>query len=144
MGNILLYLIIILSFQVPPNTSNIEQAFLQNDPGLLYLYFPENSKITISLPEPIAFSDLISNQQAFFLFKKIFSSFPSFEFYSVDTPLFLNNNRCIYKARWSFKNKRNNNQYGFHIFFYMVRSEDINDFNSNETWIISEIKAEKI
>jgi hypothetical protein len=144
MGNILFYLVIILLTQVPPTTSNIEQAFLQNEPNLLYSYFPENTKISISLPDPIAFSDLISNHQAFFLFKKIFASFPSFEFYSVDTPLFFNENQCIYQARWSFKNKRNNNQYGFHIFFYMVKVEDINDFNANETWIISEIKAEKI
>lgn len=144
MGNILIYLTIILWIQVPPATSNIEQAFLQNNPKLLYSYFPENIRISISLPDPIAFSDLISNHQAFFLFKKIFASFPSFEFYSVDTPLFLNENRCIYQARWSFKNKRNNNQYGFHIFFYMVKVEGNNDFSTNGIWIISEIKAEKI
>lgn len=144
MGSVFFSLILIISFQTSPTTSNIEQAFLQNDPQLLYSYFPENEKISISLPEPITFSDLISNQQAFFLFKKIFSSFPSFEFYSVDTPLFLDTDRCIYQARWSFKNKRNNNQYGFHIFFFMVKVENISNSDSNDKWIISEIKAEKI
>ena len=144
MGILLLYLFLFFSTQSAPTTSNIEQAFLQNDPNLLYSYFPENTKISISLPEPITFSDLLSNQQAFFLFKKIFSSFSSLEFYSVDTPLFFNENRCIYQARWSVKNKRNNNQYGFHIFFYMDKVEDMSNTYSQNIWIISEIKAEKI
>jgi len=144
MGNLFLYLFLFFSLQTAPPTSNIEQAFLQNKPKLLYSYFPKNTKISLSLPEPIAFSDLLSNQQAFFLFKKIFASFPSLEFYSVNTPLFFDDNRCIYQARWSVQNKRNNNQYGFHIFFYMDKVVDMSDSNSREIWIISEIKAEKI
>ena len=120
MGSYILAIFAALTFQITNSTLNIEQAFLQNNPKILHSLFASDTQINISLPDPLSFSDQISDQQAFFLFKKIFSSYPAIEFYSVGPPLFFKRESCIYKARWSFKNKRNNNQYGFHIFFYLI------------------------
>lgn len=123
---------------------------------MLYGQFSSKSFINISLPEPISFSDQLSNQQAYFLFKRIFSTFLTFEFYSESSlPLIAEQRNYIFKARWSFKNKKNNNQYVFHIFFYLTnenspekqspqnRPMEKNE-NSKVFWKIIEIKAEKI
>lgn len=87
------------------------------------------------------FSDQLSNQQAYFLFKKIFNSFSTFEFYSERQSLSSEQETYIFKARWSFKNKKNNNQYVFHIFFFLLKE---NDQKHGNLWKITEIKAEKI
>jgi len=149
--NIIL-LTVLISF-VSTTSQNIEKAFLQNNPKILYSLFASTSSINISLPEPISFSDQLSNQQAYFLFQKIFSSFTTFEFYSESNlPSLPEKQEFIFKARWSFKDNKNNNQYVIHIFFYLIKEKN-NDspFRSNQksekiekTWKIIEIKAKKI
>ena len=150
----LVFLLIFLSSALPPTTEAIEMSFLQNNPRMLYEIFSSQSSITISLPEPISFSDQLSHQQAYFLFRKIFSSYLTFEFYSEsELPSSVEESYYIFKARWSFKNKKNNNQYVFHIFIYLIkepgpsglkllsnRSRD----HLHDDWKIIEIKAEKI
>lgn len=121
---------------------------------MLYELFSSRSSIHISLPEPISFSDQLSNQQAYFLFRKIFSSYLTFEFYSEsELPLEIEENYYIFRARWSFKNKKNNNQYVFRIYFYLVKEIGLQGRNSllspkddrpSNDWSVIEIKAEKI
>lgn len=121
---------------------------------MLYELFSSRSSIHISLPEPISFSDQLSNQQAYFLFRKIFSSYLTFEFYSEsELPSTVEENYYIFRARWSFKNKKNNNQYVFRIYFYLIEEfvptkQNIHsrpsDENLRNDWTIIEIKAEKI
>ena len=147
-------ILILLSTVLPPPTEAIEMSFLQNNPKMLYEIFSSQNSITISLPEPISFSDQLSHQQAYFLFRKIFSSYLTFEFYSENEPLSnVEESYYIFKARWSFKNKKNNNQYVFHIFLYLIKEPGLLSRNplSNRThdhihdnWKIIEIKAEKI
>jgi hypothetical protein len=118
------------------STKNIEKAFFQNDPRLLYSLLSTRNHINISLPEPISFSDQLSSEQAFFLFRQIYSTFSTFEFYAdSELPVLAKKNTSIFKARWSFKNKKNNNQYVLHVFFYLVNEKE---------WRITEIKAEKL
>jgi hypothetical protein len=150
----LVSILIFLSSVLPPTTEAIEVSFLQNNPRMLYKIFSSQSSITISLPEPISFSDQLSHQQAYFLFRKIFSSYLTFEFYSEsELPLTVEETYYIFKARWSFKNKKNNNQYVFHIFIYLIKEPDPSGLKllSNRSrdrihgdWKIIEIKAEKI
>ncbi len=123
---------------------------------MLYGQLSSRSFINISLPEPISFSDQLSNQQAYFLFKRIFSNFLTFEFYSESSPPpIAEQKNYIFKSRWSFKNKKNNNQYVFHVFFYLSNESFPEmqsppnrpierDENSKGRWKIIEIKAEKI
>ena len=144
MANLLISALAILSFLLSSTSQNIEKAFLQNNPKMLYKLFASESYVNVSLPEPIYYSDQLSNQQAYFLFQKIFSTYSTFEFYSDRQSLSSQNQSYILKARWSFRNKRNNNQYVFNIFFYLInRQEQKKDIIEN-AWEITEIKAEKI
>jgi hypothetical protein len=122
-------------------TKSIERSFFQNDPGLLYSLFTSSQHLNISLPEPISFADHLSSEQAYFLFRKIYSAFSTFEFYAdSELPLFVGKKSFMFKSRWSFKNKRNNNQYVFQVFFYLVNEKN----DSFDQWRITEIKAEKL
>ena len=152
-ANLSIVLFTVLVSLLPATTQEIEKAFLQNNPRILYSLFSAKSSINISLPEPISFSDQLSNQQAYFLFQKIFSAFTTFEFYSEkELPSELENQYFIFKARWSFRDNKNNNQYVIHIFFYLIKEkssaslirQSLKNENSKNTWKIIEIKAEKI
>ncbi len=134
----------ILTFTLTPATQNIEKAFLQNNPQLLYDLFSADDLLNVSLPEPIYFSDFLSNEQALFFFKTIFSSYSTFEFYSERQDLTPEEDHYIYKARWSFQDKKNNDQYLFYIFFYLVKHPLQTDKISETGWKITEIKAKKI
>jgi len=138
-ANLQVILLTALLSLLSPVTQEIEKAFLQNNPKILYSLFSLESSINISLPEPISFSDQVSSEQAYFLFRKIFSSFTTLEFYSEEEfPFSTENQSFIFKARWSFKDNKNNNQYPINIFFYLINEKHKN------SWKIIEIKAEKI
>jgi len=153
LGSILIFSI--LSSLLSTTTKNIENSFLQNNPKMLYSLFSSTNYLTISFPEPIVFSDQLSNQQAHFLFQKIFSSYATFEFYSEsDLTIHIKKESFIFKARWSFRNKKNNNQYVFHIFFYLINERFQKTRASpslprkkpesfKDIWKITEIRAEK-
>jgi hypothetical protein len=152
-ANLNVVLLTALVSLLPATTQNIEKAFLQNNPKILYSLFSAKSSINISLPEPISFSDQLSNQQAYFLFRKIFSAFTTFEFYSEkEPPSGLENQYFIHKARWSFRDNKNNNQYVIYVFFYLIKEKSdgslsrpgLKNENSKNNWKIIEIKAEKI
>ncbi len=137
-------------------TQDIEKAFLQNNPKILYSHLSSNSSVNISLPEPISFSDQLSNQQAYFLFKKIFSSYTTFEFFSEsEIPPAVDEKNFIFKARWSFRDNKNDDQHVLHIFFFLVNEKELRYRTSlspvnqkkeepKNIWKIIEIRAEKI
>lgn len=153
---VLICLLTLFSSLLSSTTQDIEKSFLQNNPKMLFQLFSSQSFINISLPEPITFSDQLTNQQAYFLFRKIFSSYLTFEFYSESQPPLLpDKEHFIFRARWSFRNKKNKNQYVFHIFFYLKNEKTQKsrgsplspvkkDKNPKNDWKITEIKAEKI
>ena len=128
----------LFNLSLPDTTLNIEKAFLQNDPRILYRLFPPDSHLNVSFPEPISFSDQITNQQAYFLFRKIFSTYTTFEFYS-QTQIFVAGPQArIFKARWSFMDKTDN-QHVLQIFFFLSAAGLP---GSPEDWRITEIRAE--
>jgi len=129
---------------LPATTQDIEKAFLQNNPKMLYALFSSHSSINISLPEPISFSDQLSNQQAYFLFQRTFFSYTTFEFYSEsELPSSPEIRNFIFKARWSFKDKKTDNQHVFHIFFYLMDESSKKSEKLERDWKIIEIKAER-
>jgi len=133
-----------ITLTLPTTTQNIEKAFLQNNSKLLLELLSAQNPINISLPEPIYFSDQLSNQQAYFVFKNIFSSYSTFEFYSERKPQTSVNTEHIYQARWSFRDKNNNDQYLFYIFFYLIEETSTDRKRTKTDWRITEIKAKKI
>ena len=144
MGNLAILLVSLFPILLPSTTLNIERAFLQNDARMLHSLFPPQSHINISLPEPISFSDQVSNQQAYFLFQKIFSSYTTFEFYSENQPASIEGNSAIIKTRWSFRDKKNRNQYVFNVFFYLIKLPSKTKGQSSDSWKITEIRAATI
>jgi len=146
MSQFAIILTIILTLFTPPSTTfsnKIERAFLQNNPHMIYSLFPSEYHIYLSFPEPISFSDQLTDQQAFFLFQKIFSDYSTFEFYSLSENGEFQNENYILKTRWSFKDKKNNNQYAFHVFF-LLKDIEKSAKDKTEKWEIIEIKAERI
>jgi hypothetical protein len=97
----------------------------------------------VSFPPPISLSDQLTNHQAYFLFKKIFSSYTTLEFFSGGDPYAAGDNSLIYKSRWSFKDRRNN-LYVFQIFFYLVKEAQAFQGPPDSTWKILEIRVEKL
>ncbi len=130
---------------VTQTTRTIERAFFQDDAKILVSLLTVRNHVNISLPEPISFSDQLSREQAFFLFRRIASEFATFEFYADPSlPLLFKGDSFIFKARWSFRNRKNNNQYVFQIFFYLIRENPSSPAGPPGSWRIMEIKAENL
>jgi len=129
-------------------TKNIEKAFLQNGAGLLFSQLSSRTPVNLSLPEPISFSDQVSPEQAYFLFRNIFASHSTFEFYPEgEFPIHPDRNHFIFQARWSFKNIRTNNQTVLRVFFYMTRefpARGGRHASPGFFWKIREIRAEAL
>ncbi len=143
MSHIIIVVLSFFSISLSTATQNIEKSFLQENPQILLSLFPEHSHINISIPDPISFSDYVSSQQAFFLFRKIFSSYATFEFYSDRQPYVQLKKTFIVKASWSFRDRRNDTQYVYHIFFYLTFEKNKNRIFPPAAWKIKEIRAVK-
>ena len=141
MANLVVSLITSLSLLFSTTAQNIEQAFLQNSPKKLHSLFSTQSNVNISLPPPISFSDQITNQQAYFLFRRILSSFSTSGFLAEQKPSSTSNNSFIIKARWSFKDRKST-MYVFVVFFYFINEPTKQGGEVKHQWKISEIKAE--
>ena len=133
---------------LPPVTKDIQRAWLRNSASELLNIFSRTAALNVSLPEPILFSDQVSHEQAYFLFERIFSTYKTFEFIpEAGLSMSPEGRSCILKARWSFRNTRNNSPYLFVVFFYLI--PDPGPPGSRGTpstlpWRISEIKAERL
>jgi len=132
-----------LSFLLSSTTQDIEKAFLQENPKILLSLFPEKAYINISMPDPISFSDYVSNQQAYFLFRKIFSSYTTFEFYSEKQFLIRPRKDFIIKASWSFRDNKTGTQFVYHVFFYVTFVPKKGKSPPSASWKITEVRAVK-
>lgn len=141
MANLIISLVTTLSLLFSATSQNIEQAFLQNSPKMFHSLFSKQSHVNISLPQPISFSDQLSNQQAYFLFRRILSSYSTSSFFSEQQPSLTSNNSFIIKARWSFKDRKNNG-YVFLVFFYFINEPTQTKDGVKKQWKISGIRAE--
>jgi hypothetical protein len=104
-----------------PIASRIETAFLQNSPAVLREVLAADGAIPVSLPEPLSLADQLSPDQAFLVFRRIFSVFKTTEF-TTDPRLSSLSGQPggILKARWSFRNERTGNQYPFRVYFFLA------------------------
>jgi hypothetical protein len=140
-ANLVISLLTTLTLLFSTTAQNIEQAFLQNSPKKLHSLLSTHSHINISLPPPISFSDQLSNQQAYFLFRRILRNFSTSGFFADQKPASISDNSFIIKARWSFKD-RQNNMYVFLVFFYFLDEPERVKEGLKHRWKIAEIKAE--
>ncbi len=122
-------------------TADIEKAFLKNDARVLLTLLPAGQPVSVALPEPISFSDQITREQAYFLFRDLFRSYTTFEFFPEPNVFAAaDGGRVIFKARWSFLDAAEK-QFVFEAYFY-VRSRT--DARRGVVWEITEIKAERL
>jgi hypothetical protein len=122
-------------------TADIEKAFLQNDARWLLASLPAGRPVSVALPEPIAFSDQIGREQAYFLFSKIFRTYSTFEFFpEPNMYVAVSGGRILFKARWSFLD-RSERQFVFETYFYLLRRDD---GAGRIAWELAEIKADRL
>ncbi len=141
MANVVINLLTILSLIFTSAVQDIEQSFLQNNPKILYSLFSSQNSISISFPQPISFSDQVSNQQAYFLFRRLLRFYSTFEFFSDPLPSWTSNTSFIVKARWSFKDRKNN-KYVYIVFFHFLIEPKETRRGTIYQWKLTEIKAE--
>ncbi len=133
---------------VPSVTSDIAEACAANDARALAALFSPTAGLHVSLPDPISFSDRLSREQAYFLFERIFGAHRTYEFVpETELALVPGKPGFIFKARWSFRDVRNDNPYLFRIFFQVLPSPDppaSGGPSPGTGWEIVEIKAERL
>lgn len=143
MSGLIAAVLSLLSFFLTSTSQTIEKAFLENNSRILHSLFAPGSHIQVSLPEPITFSDQLTDQQAFFLFKDLFISYETFVFYSERPALLPRDQNPILKARWSFRDRKSKRQHVFHVYFFLIPTAH-HPRSHPLPWRISEIRAEKI
>ena len=141
MGNALILLLLLANLSPSSTARSIERAFLQNNARILLEFLPAGGRINLSLPEPISFSDQLSDQQTYLLLKKIFTTFTTQEFFSELREAPRGGGRYFFKARWSFQDK-NKNLYALDVFFQLGLFSDGSE--ASPDWKITDIRAEKI
>ena len=141
MGNALIPLLLLAALSPSSTARSIERAFLQNNARILLDLLPVEGRINLSLPEPISFSDQLSDQQTYLLLQKIFTTFTTQEFFSELRDAPREDRHYFFKARWSFQDK-NKNLYALDLFFQLGLVPDASTAASD--WKITDIRAEKI
>lgn len=142
-----LSLSLLLSFPAPI-TKPLEMAFLQNSPEILESLLTTSGDIPVSLPDPLLLADQLSPDQAYLVFKRIFSVFKTTEFF-VDPDLTTLPGRPggILRTRWSFQNQKTGNQYPVRVFFYVTpEPAPPGSFRGTRGLVLKivEIRAEKL
>ncbi len=131
-----------------PVASQVETAFLQNSPAALREVLTSEGTIPVSLPEPLSLADHLSPDQAFLVFKHIFSVFKTTEFTTEPRLSALPGTAGgILKARWSFRNERTGAQIPLRVFFFVVPVRLAPAADRHGPWLafkIVEIRAEKL
>lgn len=141
MYRLLAPLLLLAILQSPPAATSIEKAFLQGNPKPLRALLAGDRHILMTFPNPISFSDQLSSQQARLMLRKIFADYATFVFYSESRFSPPDKNGLILKARWSFRDRRNQNPYVFQVFFHLRK---IKEKTGREGWRITEIRAERL
>jgi len=136
-------LVLILSL-LSQTTRAIERSFFEDRPALLYSLITESGHLNLSLPDPISFSDQVSPEQAFFIFRRLHRSYATFEFYAdSEAPILASHDGFIFKARWSFRDKASGDQFVFQAFFHLAavrRPPGPGGF----VWRITDVRAERL
>jgi hypothetical protein len=125
---------------------DVESSFLQNRPELLLKHLSSRSRLSLTLPEPVGFSDVLSSEQSFFFFQDVLGRFLTQEFYPESgLPDSLRRNLLILKARWAVRDRRTGEKHAFRLFFlFRLESSPPSRAVRSNPWVITEIKAEKL
>jgi len=123
-------------------TTDIEKAFLQNDPEILRTLIAPGSFINLYFAEPIVFSDLLSDEQAYLWFRRFFRSYKTLGFYPDPEGILLRSldrGSFIFKARWEIQTQDRPQLALDVLFYFRLRSQER---NLKGSWSILQIRAE--
>ncbi|MBN1938792.1 MAG: hypothetical protein JW843_04350 [Candidatus Aminicenantes bacterium] len=101
---------------VSPAARSIDRAFLDGEAAVLASLIRPGSYINVSFSRPVAFSDLLSREQAVLWFRKLFRIHRTTGFYP-DVP-HLEHGAVIYKARWEVETP-DRRTLAFDVFFLL-------------------------
>ena len=131
-------------------TTEIERAFRQNDPELLKPLLESRSFLNVSFSSPVAFSDLLSDEQTVIWFRKFFRSYQTLGFYP-EGPAWqsLGAGSFVFKARWEVRT-RDRRPIAFDVLF-LIRGapfrRDVRPGFAGDSrkgfWTILQIRAER-
>ena len=113
----------------------VERAFLENNPAVLAALFSRDAPLLISLPEPIAFSDMVTDEQAYWVFERLFFS------ESDRSPSFTRGSFII-KGRWVLVDPATSAPWVLQVFLHVRPGTAPR--RKSPLWAVTEIKAEKI
>ena len=112
-------LTVLLSLPLPA-TPPIEKAFLQNSADALAEVLTSRGGIPVSLPEPLSLADVLSPDQAYLVFRRVFAIFKTTEFFVTPGLATLPGRPGgILRARWSFRSEKTGRTIPVRIFFYL-------------------------
>ena len=121
----------------------VERAFLENNPAVLAGLFSKEAPLLISLPEPVAFSDMVTDEQAYWVFERLFRSFRTTEFFpESDRPPDFAQGSFIIKSRWALIDPSTSSPWVLQVFLHVRPGAA--PHRKRPLWAITEIKAEKI
>ncbi len=124
-----------------PMTDPLERAFLQNSAEVLARTLTAEGSLPVSLAEPLSLADQVSPDQAYLVFRRIFSVYKTTEFFVAPGLMaFPGRAGGVLKARWSFRNERTGNTYPMQIFFYLAPESG----PGGRVLRVIEIRAEKL
>lgn len=114
-----LVLTFLLALPVPA-TPPIEKAFLQNSADALAAVLTARGDIPVSLPEPLSLADVLSPDQAYLVFRRVFATFKTTEFFVTPGLATLPGRPGgVLRARWSFRSERTGRTYPVRVFFFL-------------------------
>jgi len=103
-----------------PATPPIEKAFLQNSADALAELLTSRGDIPVSLPDPLSLADVLSPDQAYLVFRRVFATFKTTEFFVTPGLATLPGRPGgILRARWSFRSERTGRTTPVRVFFYL-------------------------
>jgi hypothetical protein len=127
-------------FSIVPRT--IERAFLENDPSVLASLFSRDTPLLVSLPQPLVFSDMLTGEQAYWVFERIFRTYQTIEFFpEVDRVPVFSSGGFILKSRWSLKDPSSQTQWVLQVFWHIRPGTPAG--RKKPLWAVTEIKAEE-
>lgn len=131
---------------VSPAAREIDRTFLRGDAdGLRNLIVP-GSYLNVSFSSPVAFSDILSDEQAVLWFRKLFRTHRTLGFYP-DVPL-LDRGSLIYKARWEVETP-DRRQLAYDVLFLIrlrpsaVARQALPRARRGGFWLLLQIRAER-
>ena len=134
---------------VSPVPAGIEDAFRRNDADALKAFLAPGTFLSLSVSGPVAFSDILSDEQTILWFRKFFHSAKTLGFYTEPASgLNVKAGGFVFKARWEVQSEAGKTLAYDILFLIRNRSAEKKGGRPAENgfqgiWTILQIRAEE-